>query len=233
MTERSDQPRNGLYQLIADIYAADPDPLSCQVAHRLIGLVADSHLDDAAAQLQYPDLFRHLDACADCADRYHVVTEYARLEVDGVLPNPPTIPPLPAALHQATGGWLERLVRVLFPGFPTLEPAMALRGSMGLSPVSIALDESGIVVEVQVQSSSVSNDLRTLHCSFSWPEQTELTGSRVVEASLEWEETGEEQQALTGDLAAGVTFLDIEPALYRLLLTIDDQNYVIESIEIP
>lgn len=233
MTERSDQPRNGLYQLIADIYAADSDPLSCQVAHRLIGLVADNRLDDAAAQLQYPDLFRHLDACADCADRYRMVTEYARLEADDALPNPSAIPPLPATLHQAKGGWMERLVRVLFPGFPTLAPAMALRGSIGLSPVSIALDESGIVVEVQVQSSSVSNDLRSLHCSFSWPEHAEHTGSSVVEAALEWEETGEEEQTLTGDLAAGVTFLDIEPAVYRLLLTIGDQNYVIESIAIP
>ncbi|GIK72594.1 MAG: hypothetical protein BroJett021_15820 [Chloroflexota bacterium] len=233
MTERSDQPRNGLYQLIADIYAADPDPLSCQVAHRLVGLVVDNQFDDDTAKLQYPDLFRHLDACTDCADRYHMVTEYARLEADGALPNPSSIPALPAELHQAKGGWMERLVRLLFPGFPAATPAMALRGSMGLSPVSIALDDLGIVVEIQVQSSSISDDLRSLHCSFSWTERAEHIENSIVEALLEWEETGEEEQALTGNLATGVTFLDIEPALYRLLLTIDDQNYVIESIEIP
>ncbi len=233
MTETKTPSSHGLHQLLADIYATELASISCSLAHRLIGLAADHHLDDAAARAQYPDLFPHLTTCADCASCYRLVTEYARLEASGDLPTPPFIPPLPPALHQAKGGWIDRLVRVLFPGFPSTAPSLALRGRLDTAPATVALGDEGLQAELQVQSSSTGANLRTLHCSFT---QTRASGDlshSTVTATLALEATDEEEQTLDSDLATGVTFLDIEPDLYRLILTIDDQEYVIEQIAIP
>lgn len=233
MTETKTPFSNGLHQLLADIYATELVSIPCSLAHRLIGLAADHHLDDAAARTQYPDLFPHLTTCADCASRYRMVTDYARREASGDLPTPPFIPPLPPVLQQAKSGWIDRLVRVLFPGFPSAAPGLALRGRLETAPAMVALGDEGLQAELQVQSGSTGARLRTLHCSFAEPGASGNLSRSPVTATLVLEATDEEEQTLNGDLATGVTFLDIEPEHYRLILTIADREYVIEQIAIP
>lgn len=224
---------NGPHQLIADLYAPQPATIACSQAERLIALAADNLFDDATAQSHYPDLFLHLQSCETCTDVYNMVMEYARLEASGELPNPPPIPSLPAELRQAKG-WASDLLRILFPGFTLAQPALALRGRLDLPPVTLALGDEGLQVELQVQPSTASPELRTLHCTFTAPGAAESgAAAAAVTVSLELAATGEVEQTQTGDLPAEMVFLDIAPELYALRIESHEQTYLIEQLGVP
>lgn len=225
---------NGPHQLIADLYAPQPATIACSQAERLIALAADNLFDDATAQSHYPDLFLHLQSCETCTDVYDMVMEYARLEASSALPNPPRIPALPAELRPAPQGWAGELLRILFPGFAPVQPVLALRGRLDLPPVAVALGDEGLQVELQVQPSTASPELRTLHCTFTAPGAAE-SGADVaaVTVSLELAATGEVEQTQTGDLPAEMVFLDIAAELYALRIESHERTYLIEQLGVP
>jgi hypothetical protein len=223
--------RNGLHQLIADIYVPQPATLSCGQAERLIALVADNLLDDDAAQNQYPDLFLHLQTCENCTAIYDMVMEYAHLEASGELPNPSFIPSMPAELHPASKGWVGELLRIIFPGFAPAQPTLALRGRPDLPPVMVALGDEGLQIELQVQPSTVSPDLRTLLCTLTMSHAS--ASGAVATVSLELAATGEVEQTQTGELPADLVFLDISPDEFRLRIEVNGQTFLIERLEVP
>jgi hypothetical protein len=231
MLKRNYPPRNGLHQLVADIYAPQTAVLSCSQAERLIALVADNLLDDDAAQSQYPDLFSHLQTCEDCTAIYEMVMEYAHLEASDELPNPTFIPSMPAELHSASKGWVGELLRILFPGFAPVQPTLALRGRSDLPPVTVALGDEGLQIELQVQPSTVSPELRTLLCTLTTPDVPDIAA--VATISLERAMTGEVEQTQTSELPADVVFLDIPPDQYWLRIEVNGQTFLIERLEVP
>lgn len=223
--------RHGPHQLIADIYAPQPATLSCSQAERLIALAADNLLNDAAAHSQYPDLFLHLQTCENCTALYEMVMEYAHLEASGELPNPISIPSMPAELRPTSKGWAGDLLRVLFPAFVPAQPAFALRGRFDLPPVTVALGDEGLQVELQVQPSTASPELRTLLCTITSPGAPDRDA--VVTVSLELAASGEVEQTQTGELPADIVFLDIAPERYVLRIETNAQTYLIEQLKVP
>jgi hypothetical protein len=231
MADSKPQSGDALHQLITDVFAANPDTIRCEHAERLIALVVDQHLDEEEARSRYPDLFSHMETCPTCASIYRMVTDYTQLEAGGDLPSPPKVPPMPAKLRQTKGGLLSNVIRVLFPGFGPAAPSPQLRGRSKSTPVTVTLDDD-LQIELAVETSSASAELRTLYCVFAYQGTAGGTDILNVSATLEREPTGEVEQTQDAQLSRGVQFLDIEPELYRLQLAIGGKDYLIEQIDI-
>lgn len=231
MADSKPQSGDALHQLITDVFAADPDTIRCEQAERLIAVVVDQHLDEAEAKGRYPDLFSHMQTCPTCAGIYSMVTEYTQLEASGDLPIPPKVPPMPAKLRQTKGGQFSNVIRVLFPGFGLAAPIPQLRGRSRTAPVTVALDDD-LQIELRIETSSASAELRTLYCEFAYQGTAGGTGPSTVTATLEREPAGEVEQTQDALLSRGVQFLDIEPHRYRLRLAIRNKDYLIEQIDL-
>ncbi|MEZ4622825.1 MAG: hypothetical protein R2867_46015 [Caldilineaceae bacterium] len=232
MSKQSNSLNARLGMLVADIQKTAHHEIYCDEAATQMILCANQQLTTTDAQARFPALFHHLDLCPDCAAEYELLLALQLPTQIDEADRPLEIPPLPAQFRPKTDTVLEKLIRIVFPGFLPAATAGALRGNQaGFVPVVVSLGEERPTLELRIQSSPDDRELRTLACTLQSP--TSMPSSFATATIALETSDGDllDEQQIDND---GELFFDeLVPEHYALRLHLAGQTYLIESIEIP
>lgn len=235
MNEHTGRPN----RLITDINNTSDFEIYCSQVGILIARCAQALLTDEESQRQYPEMWQHFHFCADCAEEYRMVMDFARMEQSEPLAAIGRIPSRPDAGSPFIWRRAKDAILELFPGFsPAFGAALTRSGTSSeldlAAPVEVALGErQELRIEFDLAANEQDRRLRDLFCIL-WTDDDELRGA--LEAAPVWLKAGDQGPAIregAWDDLGEVSFSAIQPGEYSLHLQLAGQEYDVLGIRIP
>ena len=224
MSKHKDNPE----RLLAAIYQTAEAEIQCDMAHQLIARCADALAREAALPQAHPQLWQHLQLCADCAAEYALTLELAHLESAGELARPAKIPPVPA-LEPERSFWerVTRVFQVAFPGFaPAAWAAVRSGGPLPPEPAYIALGEATLSLDVVANADDPA--LRDLLLTL---EAADVEGTPL--ALQVGDATGPVVQEQVCDALGDACFHSLPPGDYTVRVLWRGSEYRVPEIRVP
>jgi hypothetical protein len=228
---------DNLRRLVDDLFVTTDDEIQCEEAAIQMALCAEALLSVEASQQQYPQLWRHLRFCADCANEYHLLLELAHQEAAGQLKRPARLPLAPLSKLPPVGSlsWATPIT-ALFAGFHLVPAQLAARQrgqSLGIEPVRMNFADGRLALELDIEASDSDPALRDLYCRVETddPQMADACDGapiwleREISAAIEYEGALDE---LGGAILSGVA-----PGAYSLHLRLAGQEYTLLEVKLP
>lgn len=234
-----DANKNGLHQLVQDVFLTRDDEIQCEEASVLTARCAQALLTVEESRRQYPALWRHVHFCSDCAAEYRLAMELAQLEADGELRRPVRIPSPP---DESRSGIWARAVDALITAFPGFSPSPATAGapvrgqSLAFEPAEVILGEDALCITFDVAANEQDTSRRDLFCTITMITAADDATRAALEGSPVWLQAGDDgppvsEKAL--DELGDVAFPCLPPGLYTLRFHLARQDYIITDIVLP
>lgn len=229
-----DANQKGLTHLVNDIFNTEMQEIQCAEAAEQMVLCADALLSDEESQRRYPQLWRHMRVCVDCAREYQMLMELAHLESAGQLSRPADIPPIPDSSESSLLSRIERSVRAIFPGFaPDLSAALTRSERLGTEPVEVEFGDGDVVITLDVDKSEQHPSTRDLFCQIEVADGELMSQLESQPVWLRISQTDAIVQDQALDEMGDSCFSSIEPGTYDLHVSLGGQEYVVQGIGIP
>lgn len=216
------------HRLLHAIYQTAEVEIQCDAAQDLIARCADALLPEEKMAQEYPQLWQHLQVCANCAAEYALTLELARCEAAGELLRPASIPPVPT-LEPERPFWerVAQVFRVAFPGFaPAAWAAVRSGGPLPPEPASVTLGEATLELDVapNADDPAARDLLLTLDAADAAGTPLALQAGDVA---------GLVVQEQTCDALGGVSFNGIAPGTYTIRVLWRGSEYRVQEILVP
>lgn len=223
-------------QLVTNIYAARDNDISCDRSAILMTRCADALYSEEESKREYPELWRHLKVCADCAEEYKAIMEIALLEAAGKLEE--TALPIHFIRKEGVPIWdlAKGAVTAFFAGFapataPSFRPVRGFQSNF--KPIKTVMANGQLSVELEVKVNEENPQRLDLYCRLTTDDpalEDQFEGTVVW---LQLSSMGTAIQVQTFDNLGDALFPAIEPDSYIVRWRLADQEYAIQDVKLP
>lgn len=219
-----------LDRLINDLFSTGHDEIYCDQATDLMALAAAVDLSEEANQDRFRHLIKHLQFCNNCREEFELVQQVA-LDTSSI--NVIEIPNVPNNGRFPILEAVQNILTIQFPGFtPMLGQALTRGEELGFEPTAVSLPNTSVTLEIDVGVSEENQSHRDIFITLLNDEATASFG----EGSSIWlhqETSGPVIQEQAFDELGDLSFTNLQPGSYALLLNINNQHYAISPITLP
>ena len=180
------------------VYSAEQSDITCQAAAVFMAQIVDQDSREQGLELsaQFPELFRHLKVCTDCAAEYQILLSFAEAVADES-GSPITVPARPDRknLFETALAAVDKLIN--FPGFGRLATGPVRGGNLDVAPAEIDLG-GGFLLEIDLALNPKNSALRDIFVSVQAGD--EMSDIELEGVSVSLAEVGEHEQIATAML---------------------------------
>ncbi len=222
-----------LSRFLKDVFSSGADEVHCNEAGDLMVQAANAQLKSEEVQVRYPALWRHFEACSDCAQEYDLLLELTRREMADQLEPSPHPPALPDSGDTAVWQRARDAITAIFPGFaPELATAVTRGQELLFAPVEVSLWDGRLSVEFDLAPHEADPHYRDLYITMSSEENALAT---LLDGLILWLQINDEGPASHKEilLEADAVFRRISPGTYSLRWWVENRECAVTNISLP